>query len=65
MGSALYSSLFNDELPKVALLNIGIEENKGNNILKKTHLILKSNNVKNLRSNNKSSNWILWCCIFV
>ena len=47
MGSALYKSLFNIDKPKVALLNIGHEENKGNDILKKTYSILKNNNVKN------------------
>mgnify|MGYP001422233835 CR=1 FL=1 len=47
MGSALYKSLFNDEESKVALLNVGLEENKGNDVLKKTHNILKNNKVKN------------------
>ena len=41
MGSALFKSLFNIERPRVALLNIGLEENKGNDILKKTFSILK------------------------
>ena len=36
MGSALFKSLFKNEIPKVALLNIGLEENKGNDTLKKT-----------------------------
>ena len=41
MGSALFKSLFNSERPRVALLNIGLEENKGNDTLKKTFSILK------------------------
>jgi len=47
MGSALYKSLFNNEESKVALLNVGLEENKGNDVLKKTHSLLKSNKIKN------------------
>ena len=41
MGSALSKSLFYIDKPKVALLNIGLEENKGNETLKKTFSILK------------------------
>ncbi len=40
MGSALHKSLFENEDPKVALLNIGSEELKGNNIIKNTYQIL-------------------------
>ena len=40
MGSALFKSLFNSN-PKVALLNVGLEEHKGNEILKNTSSILK------------------------
>ena len=40
MGSALHKSLFENESPKVALLNIGSEELKGNNIIKNTYQIL-------------------------
>tara|TARA_B100000700_G_scaffold175999_1_gene194434 strand:- start:1155 stop:2159 length:1005 start_codon:yes stop_codon:yes gene_type:complete len=47
MGSALFKSLFPNQNPKVALLNIGMEENKGSEILKKTFTILKNNTVKN------------------
>ena len=47
MGSALYKSLFNNDRPRVALLNIGLEENKGSDILKKTFSILKKNKLKN------------------
>ena len=47
MGSALSKSLFNIDSPKVALLNVGQEEIKGNEILKKTFSILKMNKLKN------------------
>ena len=47
MGSALFKSLFNSDRPRVALLNIGLEENKGSDILKKTFSILKNNKLKN------------------
>tara|TARA_B100001248_G_C27372060_1_gene452180 strand:+ start:121 stop:1128 length:1008 start_codon:yes stop_codon:yes gene_type:complete len=40
MGSALHKSLFENEDPKVALLNIGSEELKGNSIIKNTYQIL-------------------------
>ena len=40
MGSALHKSLFENEEAKVALLNIGSEELKGNNIIKNTYQIL-------------------------
>jgi len=48
MGSALFKSIFPSDRPRVALLNIGLEENKGNDILKKTFSILKKNKLKNL-----------------
>jgi len=47
MGSALFKSLFNNDMPKIALLNVGLEENKGNDILKKTYSILKEKKIKN------------------
>ena len=37
MGSSLYKSLFPEEKPKVALLNIGSEELKGNEVIKETY----------------------------
>ena len=40
MGSALHKSLFENEESKVALLNIGSEELKGNNVIKNTYQIL-------------------------
>jgi len=47
MGSALFKSLFENNTPKIALLNVGLEEYKGNDVLKKTHSILKENKIKN------------------
>ena len=47
MGSALFKSLFSNSNPKIALLNVGLEEYKGNDILKKTYSILKENKMKN------------------
>ena len=47
MGASLYTSLYPDNRPNVALLNIGSEELKGNEIIKETYQILnekKSNN---------------------
>ena len=41
LGSALFKSLFLNEKPKVSLLNIGSEEVKGTEVLKKTSKILK------------------------
>ena len=45
MGSALHKSLFENDTPKVALLNIGSEEIKGNTIIKNTYQ--KLNDKKN------------------
>ena len=47
MGSALFKSLFINDMPRIALLNVGLEEYKGNDVLKKTHSILKENKMKN------------------
>ena len=42
MGSALFKSLFENNNPRVALLNVGLEEHKGNEILKKSYSNLKN-----------------------
>ena len=47
MGSALCRSLFGIDRPKIALLNVGLEENKGNDVLKKTFSILKNSKLNN------------------
>ncbi len=41
MGSALYKSIFPEKKPHVSLLNIGSEEMKGTDVLKKAYLRLK------------------------
>ena len=47
MGSALFKSLYDNKRPRIALLNVGLEEHKGNEVLKKTYSILKNNKIKN------------------
>ena len=47
MGAALFKSLFSNDKPKIALLNVGLEEYKGNEVLKKTFSILKQSKMKN------------------
>ncbi|MDA9598385.1 phosphate acyltransferase PlsX [Candidatus Pelagibacter sp.] len=42
MGASLYKSLYPTEMPKVALLNIGSEELKGNETIKETYKILNN-----------------------
>tara|TARA_B100001093_G_scaffold198590_1_gene190869 strand:+ start:62 stop:1066 length:1005 start_codon:yes stop_codon:yes gene_type:complete len=46
MGSSLFKALFPEDTAKVALLNIGSEEIKGNDIIKNTYQML--NNQKNI-----------------
>ena len=47
MGASLYTSLYPDEIPNIALLNIGSEESKGNEIIKETFQILNQKNSNN------------------
>tara|TARA_B100000886_G_C20393190_1_gene479221 strand:- start:524 stop:1531 length:1008 start_codon:yes stop_codon:yes gene_type:complete len=47
MGSSLFKSLYPDDDPKVALLNVGLEELKGNEVIKKAYQFLQNNNNKN------------------
>ena len=42
MGSSLYKSLFPDDVPKVAILNVGSEEIKGHDIVKEAYQVLKN-----------------------
>ena len=48
MGSALYKALYPNENPNVALLNIGSEELKGNEIIKETFQKLNEKKSKSL-----------------
>ena len=47
MGASLYKSLYPSDNPKVALLNIGSEELKGNEIIKETFQILNELKLEN------------------
>ena len=47
MGASLYTSLYPDEKPNIALLNIGSEELKGNETIKETYQILNDKNSDN------------------
>jgi phosphate acyltransferase len=47
MGASLYTSLYPNEKPNVALLNIGSEELKGNEIIKETYQILNEKKYNN------------------
>ena len=47
MGSSLFTSLYPEEKPNVALLNIGSEELKGNEIIKETYKILNEKKLNN------------------
>tara|TARA_B100000900_G_scaffold304497_1_gene263102 strand:- start:2442 stop:3449 length:1008 start_codon:yes stop_codon:yes gene_type:complete len=47
MGASLYKSLYPNENPNVALLNIGSEELKGNEIIKETFQQLNERKIKN------------------
>ena len=49
MGASLYKSLYPNETPNAALLNIGSEEVKGNEIIKETFQILNEKNLKNFK----------------
>ncbi len=45
MGASLYKSLYPEEIPKVALLNIGSEELKGNETIKETYQIINEKKI--------------------
>ena len=47
MGAALYKSLYPKDNPKIALLNVGLEEIKGHEEIKKAYQYLKEWNEKN------------------
>jgi glycerol-3-phosphate acyltransferase PlsX len=51
MGSALFKSIFPDQTPKVSLLNIGSEEIKGTEMLKKAFIKLKTLDNNNFKFN--------------
>ena len=47
MGAALYNSLYPEQMSNVALLNIGSEELKGNEVIKETYQILNDKKSEN------------------
>ena len=47
MGASLYTSLYPNDKPKVALLNIGSEELKGNETIKETYQLLNEKKSEN------------------
>ena len=47
MGASLYKSLYPSDVPNVALLNIGSEELKGNEIIKETFQLINEKKLKN------------------
>ena len=47
MGASLYTSLYPEDKPNVALLNIGSEELKGNETIKETYQLLNEKKSKN------------------
>ncbi len=51
MGASLYKSLYPSDVPNVALLNIGSEELKGNEIIKETFQILNEKKNQNFNFN--------------
>ena len=46
MGSSLYKSLFPEIVPKIAILNVGSEEIKGHDVIKKAFQFLKERKIK-------------------
>lgn len=51
MGSLYYKLVFEENCPKVGLLNIGSEEEKGNDLRKETYELLKNDNSLNFIGN--------------
>ena len=47
MGASLFKSLYPEDHPKVAILNVGSEELKGNEVIKKAYQNLQNSNNKN------------------
>lgn len=51
MGKEYYKGVLKDENPSVALVNIGAEEEKGNELTKATYQLLKEDNTLNFKGN--------------
>ncbi|MGL4589741.1 MAG: phosphate acyltransferase PlsX [Mycoplasmatales bacterium] len=61
MGSIYMNALYDVENPKVGLLNIGTEENKGSELYQETHQLLKNSNL-NFYGNEETRNIIETQC---
>ena len=59
MGSSLYKSLFPELMPKIAILNVGSEEIKGHDEIKKAYKFLKENKVNDFEFMGYIS-WFKW-----
>ena len=44
MGKVYFNSVMEKENPKIGLVNIGVEEEKGNELTKQTYQLLKEEN---------------------
>ena len=55
LGQLYMKYIYNIETPSVALLNVGVEETKGNKVYKEAHQLLKSN-ISNFNGNIESRN---------
>ena len=55
LGQLYMKYIYNIETPSVALLNVGVEETKGNKVYKEAHQLLKSN-IFNFNGNIESRN---------
>ncbi len=55
MGSAYYSAVMGNDNPKVALLNIGSEDIKGNTLYKEAHALLKADESINFIGNTEAN----------
>lgn len=55
LGQLYMKYIYNIETPSVALLNVGVEETKGNKVYKEAHQLLKSN-IPNFNGNIESRN---------
>jgi len=54
MGSIYYKAMYKEDNPRVYLLNIGTEEEKGNTLTKETFALLKENTHINFKGNIES-----------
>lgn len=51
LSNIYYKLMFDEDKPTIGLLSIGTEENKGNNLTKETHILLKEDSTLNFIGN--------------